>query len=73
MNYRTINGSVLKLGLLLYLVRAAPHAGHVEEVLEGVGGAEELSEGGPGVPMEGVGEVGAASAPHVGGAATCST
>ncbi len=54
-------------------MRAAPHARHVEEVLEGVGGAEELSEGGPGVPMEGVGEVRAASAPHVGGAATRST
>ncbi len=52
---------------------AAPHAGHVEDVLEGVGGAEELCEGGPGVPMEGVGEVWAASAPHVGGAATRST
>ena len=38
----------------------APHAGHVEEVLERVGGAEELCEGCPGVPVEGVAEVGAA-------------
>ncbi len=50
----------------LYLVRTAPHARHVEEVLEGVGGPEELCECCPGVPVEGIGEVGAA---HVGGAA----
>lgn len=28
------------------------HAGHVEEGLEGVGGAEELGEGGPRVAVE---------------------
>jgi len=40
------------------------HAGHVEEVLERVGGAEELSKGRLRVSVECVVEVGAATTAH---------
>ena len=45
-----------------YLVTS--HSWHIEEVLERVGGAEELGKGGLGVPVEGVAEVVVASRTH---------